>query len=471
MTSSHPSSGPRRRDAFVLFALFSALDVAFKLRQFAAFGAGFELADYETMIASVLRGRLLDMPGTSSSFLADHFSPVLLLVAPLYALARSPRTLLVLHALATAAAVFPLHALASRFSARRWPPVAIALAYLVSRVTLNGLMYDVHPEVLYPACFFAAFLAFETRRWGAYAAALALAGTVKEDAFVAFLGLGLFALLRGERRAGLATIGAGVAMLALVVGVVSPHFRPAGASGDYRFVAYWSGYGATQHEILRNFLDPARHARVIFTAEKLRQMFHLLSPFVLLPLVSWPALVGLVLPNLFMLYSSDNGLLNGPILYYGMLVLPFLFYASLLGTSAIARRWPARRETIVTVCATLVLLATAGDSRLPRLLAGFAKPIPERYAVTAPRLARALPADARVCAQVALLSHVPVRADRTVFPLRIERADLVFLDLEGNPWPYSRDGLARAADSLAANGWRTRLRENGFVVLERAAAR
>lgn len=467
-----PAAGPQRRDAWILFAVFAALYVLLKAKQFVAFGTSFELADYGSMLASVARGRLLDMPGTSTSFLADHFQPVLLLLAPLHALAPSPWTLLVAHALATAAGALPLHALVARASTRRWPPVAFALAYLVSRVTLNGLMYDVHPEVLYPACFFAALLALEERRWGAYVLALALGGTVKEDAFVVFIGLGLYAALRGHRRAGLATALAGVAMLALVVGVVSPCFRGPGAGTGYRFQAYWSGYGATQQEILRNFLDPRRHAQVILTPVKLRQMFHLLSPFVLLPLASWPALVALVLPNLFLLYSSDNGLLNGPILYYGMLALPFLFASALAGAGAIARRFGAKREAAMSVLATLVLLATAGDSRLPRLVAGLAKPVPARYASVAPRLARSLPAGARVCAQAALLPHVAVSPDRTVFPLRLERADAVFLDLEGNPWPYDRAGLERAADSLAASGaWRVRTREAGFVVLEIAATR
>jgi len=466
------ATSPPRRDAWILFALFAPLYVVLKAKQFVAFGAGFELADYGSMLASVARGRLLDMPGTTTSFLADHFQPVLLLLAPLHALAPSPWTLLVVHALATAVAVIPLHALVARVTSRRWPPVAFALAYLVSRVTLNGLMYDVHPEVLYPACFFAALLALEERRWRAYALALALAGTVKEDAFVAFLGLGAFAALRGHRRAGLATFAAGVAMLVFVVGVVSPHFRGPGGDGGYRFAAYWSGYGSTQPEILRHLLDPRHHAQVIFTPAKLRQMFHLLAPFVLLPLASWRALVALVLPNLFLLYSSDNGLLNGPILYYGMLALPFLFVAALHGADGIARRFGARRERTLAVLATLVLLATAGDSRLPRLLAGLAKPVPARYAQVAPRLARSLPAGARVCAQVALLPHVAVSPDRTVFPLRLERATFVLLDLEGNPWPYDRAGLVRAADSLEASGaWRVRAREDGFVVLERTAPR
>ncbi len=476
MTSDAPSRHSLRsrlapRLAIVLvFAVFAALYVALKAKQFVAFGTSFELADYGSMLASVSRGRLLDMPGTPTSFLADHFQPVLLLLAPLHALAPSPWTLLVAHALAAAAGALPLYALAARFTSRRWPPLAFALAYLLSRVTLNGLMYDVHPEVLYPACFFAALLALEERRWWSYAFALVLAGTVKEDACVAFLGLGAYAALRGHRRAGLATAVAGVALLALVVGVVSPHFRGPGAGADYRFAAYWSGYGATQHEILRNFLDPRRHAQVILTPAKLRQMFHLLAPFLLLPLASWRALVALVLPQLFLLYSSDNGLLNGPILYYGMLALPFLFASALAGAEAIARRFGPRREAALSVLATLVLLATAGDSRLPRLVAGLAKPVPERYASVAPRLARTLPADARVCAQAALLPHVAVSPDRTVFPLRLERANVVFLDLEGNPWPYDLAGLARAADSLAASGaWRVRTRESGFVVLERTA--
>src|SRR5437773_2428432 len=79
--------------------------------------------------------------------------------------------------------------------------------------------------------------------------------------------------------------------------------------------------------------------------------------------VAWRAQAFLVIPNWFMLYSSDNGLMNGPIIYYGLLVAPFLFYASLQGIRVIGERTGPRRERVVFWLATLIFLVQLGNSR------------------------------------------------------------------------------------------------------------
>lgn len=180
----------RRRDVAILFALTFALFLTLKIRQYLQFNVGSELADYETLLWNTLHGRFLQVKSAHVSFLAEHFSPILLLGVPLYALAPSPWTLLVLQALIGAAAVIPLCFLTAAFTPLRWPPLALGIAYAVSRTVNYGLMYDVHPEILYPLLFFGVFLAAERRRWGLYALLLALALSVKEDAFIPVIGLG-----------------------------------------------------------------------------------------------------------------------------------------------------------------------------------------------------------------------------------------------------------------------------------------
>lgn len=462
-------SWPRSLDLPLLFGATLALMLALKVRQFLQYQIGFELADYETVLWNTLHGRFLAMKCSSTPFLAEHFSPVLLLILPLYAVAPSPWTLVVLQALACAAAVIPLYLLTARFTPLRWPPLAMGVAYAASRTVSYGLMYDFHPETLYPLLFFGAFLALERDRTGAFAVLLALAATVKEDAFIAIAGVGVFLALTGRRARGVAVALAAVVALALVMGVVLPHFRGQAPGSEYRFASYWSGYGTSRAEIVRHMLDPRREIEVLFRPAKLRAMFNLFSVYLFLPLLAPAALLGLVLPNWFLLYSSDNGLLNGPILYYGLLITPCLFYAALIALRGLGRRWPAHARTILLAGATAMALVQLGNSRLFKQILHEPWQIEARDRDTAPALEAMIPRGAAVSVQNRLCSHVPVSACRNVFPGGLDRAEFVMLDARGDRWP-DPDGYAARVDSLRRDpAWSTMAERDGFLLLRRRA--
>jgi uncharacterized membrane protein len=459
----------RKYDVTTLFILSSGFFLTLKIHQFVSFGIGFELADFELVLWNTLHGRFLQMSCTHLSFFSEHFSPVLLLILPVYALFQSPYTLLVLQALACSAAVIPLYFLVSEFTTHRWPPVAFCLAFTLSRVVNYGLMYDFHPEILYPVIFFSLFLALEKKRWVLFYILVALASMVKEDAFIALFGLGGFVFFGGHKKHGIITSIASVIGLVLVMLVIIPYFREQAPASDYKFISYWSGYGSTQKEIIMNFFNPLKHIEVIFTPAKLKQMFNLFSVFLFLPFLSWRTVLFLVLPNWFMLYSSDNGLMNGPIIYYGLLITPFLFYASLVGIAVVARKWNNRANMIMLGLASLVLVVQLGNSRVFKQLFQDQWTIPERYRTTVHDIIRTIPANSSIAAQVHLGPHVPIHPCRTCFPFALEKVDFVFLDLQGNRWPFSESEYDAYIDSLRHSGeWETVSEIDGFLLLKRA---
>ena len=476
MSSSLPPirhQPPAHRRDTILLALFGAVVfLVLKLNQWHSLGVHAELAEFESRLYSTLHGGFMERHRGEPPFFAEHVSPVLLLLLPLYALLPTPLTLLVVQALAAAAAVVPLHRLALHLLERRAAAAAVGLAYLVSRTLDYGLMYDFHMEILYPLLFFGAFLAFERRRWGWLAAAAILAAMCKEDAGLALAGLGAYMLARGERRAGALLAAGGLAWAMAAVTLVSPAFRRGAGGGEYAFAFYWSGYGHTQSEVLRGMLNPLTHARVIFAAPKPGQMFDLFAGVAFLPFAEPAAAMFLVLPGWFILYSSDNPLMNGPILYYGLLILPFLFYATMLGIRRVGRPLgPVARARWTAALAGVVLLIQLGNSRLFQQLSPGAFHQHARTAAVRALIAR-IPRGAQVSAQGGLVSYVPAASERFCLPDGLDHSTWVLFDtveVEGTLVPERfRPLRARLEDSGA---WEREAAASGFVLLRRRAER
>ena len=463
------AGGVRCPEICLITAVASCFFLALKIHQYRAFDAHWELAGFESLLWETLHGHLLGYTTPGSSFLAQHFSPILLALVPFYALFQSPVTLLVIQALAASLALVPLYYLSLQILANRWYATAMTLAFFFSRVVNYGLMYNFHMEIFYPLFYFPLFLAAERKRWTAFYVLLLLTLTVKEDACIANAGLGLYLLFSGHRKHGIITFLGSLVAFLVIVGSVIPAFGT-GARGSYPFVHYWSGYGTTMPEILRNMLNPLRHFEVIFTPAKLAKMFNLFSVFLFLPLLNWRVLLFLVVPSWFILYSSDNPLLYGVANYYGLQITPFLFYGSLVVLRRMQewRLW--RSRSFLLVATTLILLVNLGNSRIFKQLNPAYWRVDPRFQV-AEEMIESIPGQAPVAAQVDLVSHVPVRAGRFLLPYGIDEADYLLFDLAGSGYPLSRPENVALATSLRESGsWTVLQEKDGFVLMRRNPA-
>ncbi|MER3450373.1 MAG: hypothetical protein C4315_11620, partial [Chloroflexota bacterium] len=111
----------------------------------------------------------------TSNLLAHHFSPILLLIAPLYALWPRPETLLVVQAAALALAAIPFYCIGRRLGGEA-TGLALAVAYWLYPAAHYVNLFDFHEIALaVPLLAFAldGFLADRPRR-GAVFAGLAL---------------------------------------------------------------------------------------------------------------------------------------------------------------------------------------------------------------------------------------------------------------------------------------------------------
>jgi uncharacterized membrane protein len=269
----------------------------------------------------------------------DHFSPVLYLLAPLGRWAPGGTALVIAQTLIFAAGGVALYGLAARrlgtLPGGEQAAVGLALLYLVNP-SLHGVnLRDIHPQAFTIPLVIAAALAFDTRRYGWCAAALALTLGGREDCAVAVVGFGIWlALARGRRLAGGLVAAFAVAILYVDVTWVMPYFR----GSPYPHLHRYGHLGSSLGDILVTLVfRPRRWLAVVVTVKKLVYLGALLAPFGFLPLLA-PRTLAAALPGLAMNLLSLDPILVNYRSQYTSLILPFLALAAVDGYARLTAR-------------------------------------------------------------------------------------------------------------------------------------
>jgi len=354
------------------------------------------------------------------SWLGDHASYVLALLAPAYAVVRRPETLLVAQALALAAAVVPVHRLARRAlgldrgrtpgatvpRAGEWAALAFAAAWLAQPALAHLALYEFHPEVFATAALLFAFDAVERDRARACVAWVALALLAREDVALVGLAFGAWALVARRPRAagaGLAVAALSLAALAVTMLAVRPRFASDAAQYGAMYRALGDSPAAVAATLLR---APWRAAALLFAtpgdaadaALKAGTWCALLAPLAALPLLA-PAALLVAAPVLAEHLLSARWQQHVIVFHYAALLLPVLAWAGARGLARLAGVAPraARMAAFGALAASLAAQAALGPfaAHPPR----FARPLERAW--PAARDAREAPL------RGALLARVP----------------------------------------------------------------
>nr|WP_107905806.1 DUF2079 domain-containing protein [Streptomyces chartreusis] len=238
-TSHDPGAGrpgPGRRDPWLLAAALFVGYAIVSVGRYRHLGQkSWDLGIFEQVIRSYahLQAPIADLKGPGFNILGDHFSPVTVLLAPVYRVFPSSITLLVAQAALFALSAVPVTRAAARLLGRR-SGLAIGVAYGLSWGLQQAVDFDFH-EI----CFAVPLIAFSleallARRWRpALLWALPLV-LVKEDLGLTLTALALVVAWRARQespRAARWALGVavfGVVALALTLLVVIPSFNSAG---------------------------------------------------------------------------------------------------------------------------------------------------------------------------------------------------------------------------------------------------
>lgn len=437
--------------ALVLAALYLA---AFKVCQHLSFRTGaYDLSMYQYAIRNTLHGHFMHAFGIDRNFFSEHFSPLLLALVPLYALAPSPLTLLVAQSVAVALACVPLYGLARR----HLPPAAatvVPAVFLSNAFLWRAFVFDFHVELFAPVTVFLAAWAMGRKRWGWFYAACVLSLCVKED--MAVVVLVLAALLLWEDRAcwphalasALLAIGWGI----LAFTVVIPHSFPGGVHPNH-FLARYSHLGPSYAGVAAwLFTHPGFVLHRLFS----RPVRQLVMSMGLLPLLNPIGLVGGV-ASLGVHLVSNYGAQYRLDDYYGLNGL-ILMMVTVPGAAARLGRW-TRRE----FAAVALVCAIAASAKAPFL----ERPTGRDF--EGARLLSALPEDARYSAQTSIVPHLAPSPSVQLFPSR-KGAEWILLDVDRLKWPLTPKRYFPLVREILGGGrfgvvtWK-----DGFLFLRRGA--
>jgi uncharacterized membrane protein len=320
---------------------------------------------------SIARG-VSDGQGAHFMLLADHWSPALALLAPLYWIHDRPATLLVAQGVLFALAIPPLWAYTRR-QLGSGAAYFVSVAYALSLPVMEAVIFDFHEVAFVPVLTAVMVERFDRclpggttppdppatggdpppqtppaprapqAPLGGILAAVALL-LVKEDMGLLVAGFGGYLLLTRRRWTGLGFVVGGVAATWAATHLLIPAF-----GGSARFYWAYGQFGSTLGGALLNVATHPLHALHVFVTPwvKARTMIGLLAMFGFLPLAS-PMVVA-VLPLL-----AERMLASGYPLWwqakfqYDAFLVMILCCAAVDGAARLQRHWPERWNAWLT---------------------------------------------------------------------------------------------------------------------------
>ncbi|MCW2800776.1 MAG: hypothetical protein JWQ70_2248 [Aeromicrobium sp.] len=418
---------------------------------------GYDLGIFEQIARGWSHAEMPTIPIVNGARLAaDHFSPILALLGPIYAVAPHAETLLVAQAVLLGIGVIPLMTLA-RDTVGGLAMAAAAVAYGLSPGIATAAGFDFH-EIAFavPLMAFSVTALARRRDLAGVLWALPLV-LVKEDLGLTVAAIGALVWSRGHRSLGLATAAFGLGATALSVLVLIP--------------ALAGGHGY----LYQQAIGPSGPADLVTTLSasaglKLLTVVVLLLPTAFCALRS-PLLL-LVIPTFLWRFSADKETYWSPGFHYDAVLVPIVVAAAIDAWSRIPAGRPRAVTHIAAIACTALLLPVFDLAQLVR--PSFWRETPATSA--AHRVLAEVPDGSRVAASNHLVPQLTGRTTTFEFgthgpaaigwqPNDWRSADWVIVDIHA-PGQFE-GGNAQAFDDLLAHGFTLVVESHGFRLARR----
>lgn len=370
---------------------------------------GFDLGIYDQGLWLLSRFTTPFVTVMGRNLFGDHTSFILLPLVPLWWILPGAKTLIALQSLALAAAAVPAFLIGRETLRDERLAAGIAVAFLAHPATGWISMEQFHPDAFEPVLLlFAVWFALR-RRWVGYAVFLVLFLAVKEDTPLVAAALGVWIMVKLDRRVGVLTIAGSAAYLAIAMWWILPALNDIGSLNGWRLP-----FGGPGGIIRTAFTNPTQLVRHFTSDGRPFYAWQLVAPVAALALFApWLALVAAVpigvntLSTFWYQYHLPY--------HYTAPIVPALVAATAVG---IARFRSVRVRTglvVVVVACSLTAGWFWGAFPAARHPAPLGNPNYPGFAETRALLAR-IPDGASVSAYYPYLTHVDLRREIYEFP-------------------------------------------------------
>ncbi len=450
----------------VYTCLFSALDL---LRHFSYTQNSNDVAAFDQSLWYFIHGNGFYNSIEAMNHLGVHASPILVLLAPLYALFPSPVTLIISQCLACALGI-PLVFLIAKQVINEKAGLAFAVLFALYH-PLHGVSWDILNELCYviPPLFllFYGFLARNSLLlW--MGALLSLLCKEEIGFIVGFFGifLSLYGLREQRKKIifhgiGLMIVGFGWTFWAL--SVLIPHFR----GGPYRYFTVEDRYldfGQSIGTILYHIITHPFHViKTILTRQKIFYCLELVAPLAFVPLAA-PLFLLIPMPTLLANLLSNAAMMSMVGARYPAALIPFIFIAGIYGTKKMVERAvhpEGALRKILRIQLVCTLLCTLLFSSTPLRL-GFRIPKITKHSQFVSQVLKTIPSGSVVSTQPNFTAHVPHGC--VVSPFFRNDADFVVLDSTFSQG-YRDSGMI--PDQVLEAGYRMKIDVDGILLFTR----
>jgi uncharacterized membrane protein len=341
---------------WVGIAAFTAEFTSLSILRHHAYNTGrFDLGNFVQAIWTTTHGDLLqqtNLHGEQISRLGVHFEPILIVFAPLWWIWSSPEMLVTVQAIVLALGALPVFWLARKHIGSERAALGLALVYLIYPPLQWLALDEFHPGALGCSLLLFAFWYLDEDRLIPFAIFALIACTTREEMPLVVAGMGIwYAVTRKRWLFGLGVAALGLAATAVIVSLVTPHFRhghPLSFYGRYKDVG-----GSPKEAVRMIFTHPIHVLQIIFDWRGIRYLLQLFVPIAGLCFLAPLALIPVIPLLAVNLLSSAHGQTSIHF-HYTAGEIPILIAATVLGAA-----WLARRRPRLTIPVVGVALAAA----------------------------------------------------------------------------------------------------------------
>ena len=391
-----------------------------KYRAFGYFD--WDLASDAILYWNSVHGKMLYYPFLEGNIFGAHIYLIAFLVMPLYALFQSPLLLLFLQSLFLGMAAYPLYLIARPRLGRSFALV-MAVVYLFYPPLGFINLFETHFDAYAVFFLFFALYFFETEKFWKFLVFTLLALSCKENIGAAVFMIGVYGLVRRRSaRWTLLPMALGAAWLIISIGILIPMFAKSMkiklSSEGFMFLEFYRHFGKGVSGIAKGILlKPLDTIRFAFTPGKLSYLAQIFAPLSFTPLLA-PSALMMAIPLFMQNLLSDKWTFTSIHLHYTALLIPFIFFASVLGAEKLSKAaGPFVKRIDLKVIFLVVAVASSIFLEAPqmKLYGFFSMYRANEYAEEKEKLLKQVPKDASVIATFQFLPKLANRYD--LYPL------------------------------------------------------